>query len=102
MNKDELFLHQQRLLARSSELRLNLIHTAQAFKKPLAAADRTHASLQWLYNNPLWPTSALLMLMLLRPRRAISWGSRAWWAWKTFSRVKKWIDTQRLQGISAK
>lgn len=99
MNNDELFLRQQRLLMRSSELRLNFINTAQVIKKPLAAADHVQAGLKWLYHNPQWPISALLLLAILRPQRALSWGTRAWWTWKTFKRAKRWIGAQPQQGI---
>ena len=97
MNNDELLLRQQRLLARSSQLRLALADQAQVFKRPLAVADQAQASLQWLYRNPQWPLGALLVLVVLRPRRAILWGGRLWWAWNTFKRAQNWIATIPLQ-----
>lgn len=93
---DELFLRQQRLLARSSHLRLEMTGAVQAFKKPLAVADVVQARLQWLYRNPQWPLGALLALMILRPRRVFYWGGRVWWAWKAFKRAKMWINAQFL------
>ena len=102
MSNDELFLRQQRLLARSSELRIQLQSTAQVFKKPLSAVDRTQAALQWLYRNPQWPLGSLLVLAILRPRRSIIWANRAWRAWKLYTRAKIWINAQPLQGIFVK
>lgn len=96
MDIDELFLRQQRLLARSSQLRLHMADVVQEFKKPLAIADSVQACLQWLYHNPLWPLSTLLVVVVLRPRRVISWGGRAWWAWKAFKRAKMWINARSL------
>ena len=97
MNNDELLLRQQRLLARSSQLRLALADQAQVFKRPLAVADQAQASLQWLYRNPQWPLGALLVLVVLRPRRVIVWGGRLLGAWNTFNRVQNWIATLPLQ-----
>lgn len=100
MNNDELLLRQQRLLMRSSELRLNLADQAQVFKRPLAVADQAQAGLQWLYRNPQWPLGALLALVVLRPRRAIILGGRFWWAWGAFKRVRNWMATLPLQRFS--
>lgn len=102
MNKDELLVRQQTLLARSSKLRHDLITTAQVFKKPLAVIDGAKAGLQWLYRHPQWPLSAILVLIVLRPKRAISWGGRAWSTWQTYKRVQNWIATQTAQDISRK
>lgn len=97
MNNDELALRQQRLLARSAELRLTLTNQGQVFKTPLALVDQVQAGLQWLYRNPQWPLGALLALVVLRPRRAILWGGRFWWAWKTLSRAQKWVAATSRQ-----
>lgn len=91
MNNDELVLRQQRLLARSAELRLTLTSQGQVFKTPLALVDQAQAVLQWLYRNPQWPLGALVALVVLRPRRAILWGGRLWWSWKMLRRAQKWI-----------
>lgn len=97
MNNDELILRQQRLVARSAELRLTLTNQGQVFKKPLAMADQAQAGLQWLYRNPQWPLGAMLVLVVLRPRRVILWGGRLWWAWKTFNRAQKWMAAMPRQ-----
>ena len=97
MNKNELVLRQQRLLLRSAQLRLTLADQAQVFKRPLAVADQAQANLQWLYRNPQWPLGALLVLVVLRPRRAILWGGRLWWALKTFNRARNWMTSMPLQ-----
>lgn len=99
MNNDELVLRQQRLLARSAELRLTLTSQGQVFKTPLALVDQAQAGLQWLYRNPQWPLGALVALVVLRPRRAIIWGGRLWWAWKTFKRAQKWVATLPVQRL---
>ena len=100
MSHDELALRQQRLLVRSAQLRLALAEQTQVFKKPLAVADQARTVLQWLYRNPQWPVGALLVLLVLRPRRAIVWGGRLWWAWGRFKRARAWLATRPLQRIS--
>ena len=97
MNNDELILRQQRLLMRSSELRIKLTDQVQVFKKPLALVDQARAGLQWLYRNPQWPLGVLLAIVVLRPRRAIIWSSRLWWAWNSVKRVKRFIAKLPIQ-----
>ena len=100
MNNDELVARQQRLLVRSAQLRLTLADQAQVFKAPLAVADQAQAGLQWLYRNPLWPLGALLLLVIVRPRRTILLGGRLWWAWATFKRVRNWLATHPVQRLT--
>lgn len=99
MNNDELVVRQQRLLMRSTQLRLALADQAQVFKRPLAVADQARSSLQWLNRNPQWPLAALLVLVVLRPGRALLWGGRLWWAWTTFKRARKWMTKLPLQRL---
>ena len=101
MNNDELVLHQQRLLIRSSELRLTLAVQAQVFKRPLAVAEQARRGLQWVYRNPQWPLGALLVLAILRPRRALHWGNRFLWAWGTFKRTRNWIGKLPLYKLTS-
>lgn len=100
MDNDKLVLRQQRLLLRSAELRLNLAGQAQVFKRPLTVASQAQTALQWLSRNPQWPLGSLLVLAVLRPRRAIIWGGRLWWAWRTFKRAQNWIAKLPLQRLS--
>lgn len=97
MNNDELILRQQRLQMRSMQLRLSLAEQVQVLKRPLAIADQTRKSLQWLSKNPKWPLVALLVLIVLRPRRSIIWGGRLWWAWSTTRRMRDWLAKQPLK-----
>ena len=100
MNNDELLLRQQRLLVRSAELRLNFSNQAQVLKTPLALADQAKTGLQWLYHHPQWPLAALVVLIVIRPRRAIAWSGRLWWGWQTFKRARNWISRLPLQALS--
>lgn len=99
MNRDELALRQQRLLVRSAQLRLALADQAQVLRRPLAVADQAQHGLQWLYRNPQWPMGALVLLVLVRPRRAVVWGGRLWWAWRSFKQAQNWLGKRHLQGL---
>lgn len=100
MNDEELALRQQRLLARSSQLRLALTEQTQALAAPLAMVDRVRCGLLWLYRNPHWPLGALLVLAVLRPRRVLTWGGRFWWAWRLYQRLGKSSASNTIQSRS--
>lgn len=97
MNNDELLLRQQRLVARSAQLRISLADQTQVFRKPLAVVDQARHTLQWLYHHPHWPLGVLLVLFLLRPRRTVLWGGRLWWAWTGFNRARTWLKALTVQ-----
>jgi len=99
MSNDDLVLRQQRLLMRSVGLRSNLTDQAQVFKRPLAVADQARAALQWLYRNPQWPLGALVVVAVLKPRRAIIWSGRFLLAWRSFKRVQNWISKLPMQTL---
>lgn len=101
MNNDELVVRQQRLLVRSAQLRLVLADQAQVLRRPLAVVDRAQSGLQWLYRNPQWPLGALVLLLLVRPRRAIVWGGRLLWGWKTFKQTQNWLAKQSVPSLTS-
>ena len=93
MSPDELRLRQQSLLIRSTELRLQLNADLQRLQGPAAVADRVRSVLLWLYQNPLWPAGALVLLLVLKPARALVWTGKIWWLWKSAGLVRRWRDT---------
>ncbi len=95
MNNLDLVLRQQRLLLRSAQLRASLSQSAQAIQTPLNLMDGARASIQWLYNHPLYPSIALGALVLLKPRRALRWGQRLWSGWLTFQRVRQYLQAPK-------
>lgn len=96
MNNDDLTVRQQQLLARSAQLRMVLADQAQVLQRPLAMADQARGGLQWLYRNPQWPLGVLALLVLVRPRRAMTWGGRLWWAWKAYKQTQHWLAKQPI------
>lgn len=97
MSNHDLIQRQQQLLVRSAQLRLSLADQTEVLRRPLAAVDAAQSGLQWLYRNPQWPLAALTLVVLLRPQRAMVWGSRLWWGWKTFKRVQDWLARPALR-----
>jgi hypothetical protein len=84
-----LALRRERLLARSAVLREHLAADGQVLVAPLAAADQVHAGLRWLRAHPEWPLAAGVLLVALRPGRALRLASRAWWAWRLYRRGRR-------------
>ncbi|MBI3531266.1 MAG: hypothetical protein HY068_02095 [Burkholderiales bacterium] len=87
----ELAARQQQLLIRSAELRVTLAHQSQTLQGPLALADQAVSSVHWLRSHPQWPLGALLLLAVLRPRRALVWAGRLWWGWGLYQRTRSWL-----------
>lgn len=85
---------QHRLLRRSTELRGRLAADAVVLRRPLALADRVREGWRWLRAHPEVPLAALVVVAVLRPRRAWRWGLRAWSGWLTLRRLQR-----RLQGF---
>ncbi len=96
MNNNDLFLRQQRLLLRSAQLRLDLAEQTQVLKKPFAWVDRLSSGALWVRRNPQWPVGLLFALSLTRPRMAWRWGSRLWWGWKAYARIRQWAHNQSV------
>ena len=94
MQDDELVLRRQQLLTRSAELRLALAVQTRVLRKPLGLVDRAREALQWLADHPAWPAGAALVLVLLRPRNALKWGGRVWWAWQSYKQARAWVAKQ--------
>ena len=90
-----LAVRQQMLLVRSAELRGRLAADAAVLQRPLAAADRVRTAWRWLQYHPAAPLTALVVVVILRPRRALRWSLQAWSAWRAWRQLKL-----RLQAIA--
>jgi hypothetical protein len=91
MDNLDLIQRQQELLVRSAHLRRDLADQSQILQRPFAVVDSARSGLQWLRRNPQWPLAALTLVVLVRPRRAMVWGGRLWWAWKTVKGAQDWL-----------
>ena len=90
MNRDDPQQRQQLLLIRSTELRFQLRGSLDSMQRPAAWLDQTRSVVVWLYQHPAWPLAGLVLLLLRRPRRIISWSGRLWWLWKTARQLQSW------------
>ena len=81
---------QQQLLIRSTELRYQLRGSLDSLHAPAAALDSVVAGASWLRQNPAWPLACIALMVVLKPRRAISWGSKLWWMWRGARQVQNW------------
>lgn len=89
----DLAARQQALRLRSAELRIQLSEQANnTLQRPLAFVDKAHAGFIWLKQHPEWPTGALLLLVVLRPRRAVRLVTLAWSGWRTLQGARNWLD----------
>jgi hypothetical protein len=92
MSPNELQLRQQRLLIRSTELRLQLRADLHSLQRPAAWADQIKAGLLWLSQHPQWPAGVLALLLILKPKRALAWTGKLWWMWKSARTLRHWRD----------
>lgn len=93
MTPNELQQRQQHLLIRSTELRLQLRSDLQSLQRPAAVADQVGAGLAWLYQHPQWPAGVLVLLLVLKPKRALAWTGKLWWLWKSARVLRHWRAT---------
>jgi hypothetical protein len=85
----ELALRQQLLLLRSAELRASAADDLLALQPPLRWADRARDGWQWVKGHPAVPLTAVAVIALLRPRRALRWSLKAWGAWRMWRRLRR-------------
>ncbi len=97
MRPDDVHLRQQRLLIRSTELRLVLHKDLQGLQRPAAWADQVKAGFTWLYQHPKWPIIGLVLLLVLKPSRFVVWTGRLWWLWKSALTLRRLRDVVMLR-----
>ena len=97
-----LAVRQQQLLARSAYLRLQVTQDMAPWQSRLGQVDRARAAVatgwQWLRAHPEVPAGAAVLLMLLRPKRALAlawrWGRRGWLGWQIWRRVQRQAEAR--------
>lgn len=94
----DLALRRQALLQRSAALREGLAYQSVALEAPLAAADRVHEGARWLYRQRAWLAGGLVVVLVVRPRRAWRLVRFSWWAWRSARRVQPWLAAAGLIG----
>lgn len=94
-SRDELLRRRGELIARSRQLRADWGQQAQGLRPTLAVADRARAGLQWLIDNPQWPIGAIVVLVVLRPRRVFRVAGLAWSGYGVYRRVRRVLNVPR-------
>ena len=99
-----LALRQQQLLSRSAQLRRQVAVNMAPWQLRLGQVDQVRAAVsngwQWLRAHPEVPAGAAALLLLLRPKRALSlawrWGRRGWLGWQIWSRVQRQAEARGI------
>jgi hypothetical protein len=77
------------LLARAAVERERVSAQLGAWEAPLVLVDKSIEAMRTLRRHPQWIVAAVVVLAVLRPRRALGWarnGLIAWRAWRWISR----------------
>ena len=73
-----------------------LLACPRAFRQAVRQlADRVRDGVHWLVEHPQWPLSAALILVVLRPRRALRWATFAWQGYSLYRRVQRGLPRPR-------
>ena len=86
-----------RLMARAAVERERLSVQLQAWETPLALVDKTFAAARYIGRHPQWIGGAMVLLVVLRPRRALSWARNGLIVWRAW----RWISAS-LRGLTAR
>ena len=97
----DLALRRERLLLRSAALRTTLGDQSVVLEAPLAAADRVSAGAHWLYRQRAWLIGGLVVVLVLKPRRAWRVARFGWWLWRSSRRALPWLMAAGLLEPSA-
>ncbi|RZI86100.1 MAG: hypothetical protein EOP38_02760 [Rubrivivax sp.] len=86
---DELSIRKRGLQSQSADLRHALVVTgSQALSPAFHALDRVAAGGHWVRTHPIVLVGIAALLIKQRPRRLLSWGIRAWGAWRLWRKVR--------------
>jgi hypothetical protein len=84
---DDVLRRRAALVARSEGLRRGLAEQSLVLVRPLSWADRARAVGRWCAQRPLLFGAVVTLATVLRPRRALTWATRAWAGWRLLQRV---------------
>lgn len=96
-----LALRQQRLQMRSEMLRAQITQQAGALEAPLAAADQVRAWARWLHAQRAWIAGAVVVVLVVRPRRAWRVAMLGWRLWRVSRRMRAWLAVAGILARSA-
>jgi hypothetical protein len=91
-DRAEVLLKRERLIQRSEQLRTAWSQQVQVLHKPLGVADKARSATQWLLQHPEWPLGVAVLLVVLRPGRALRWAGFAWQGYGVYRRVQRVLN----------
>lgn len=89
-----LAMERERLLARSALLRDRVTEQAAVLTPVLTLGDRVSDAVRWGRSHPALLASALVVVVVLRPRFVWRWALRGWTSWQLVRRLHR-----RFQGV---
>lgn len=96
----DLYLQQGRLLERIAVQRADLRRQLEPIHRAAQLADSALAVLkqtvQTLQSTPLLVSAAVVMLVLLKPKRAWAWGMQGLWLWRSWQRLQRGLPFWHL------
>ncbi len=90
----ELAERRERLVALAAMQRSEFSRNLSPVKLGCSVADKGIAVARYLQQHPAMVAGGVGLLVALRPRRAIYWLKRGWFAWRMVQKLR-----QRLSGI---
>lgn len=82
-----------RLVERAARERAGVAHALESWAQPLAFVDRCIGAVRFVIARPPLVAGAVLLLALLRPRRAFKWARRGVAIWQGY----RWL-TRKAAG----
>jgi hypothetical protein len=96
MNNKLLELAQKRehLIQEAAEQRVQLAQAMDAWRKPLALADKGVAAVTFIKKHPIWMAGgSAILLKVLQPTGVGKWVSRGWVAWQLVRKLSVWRES---------
>ena len=93
--RDELIQRREQLRYRSAQLRQEWRQQVEVLRRPLGRVDQARAATHWMAQHPEWPLGAAVLIVLLRPGRALRWAGYAWQGYGVYRRVQKLLAAPR-------
>ena len=98
MNRvSEILARRAHLMARAAVERERISVQLHAWEAPLVLVDKGIAAARYVRRNPQWIVAAVVVLTVLRPRRALAWARNGLIAWRAW----RWIS-QSLRGLATR
>lgn len=85
----ELAVRRGRLLAEIDAQRDELRRLTQPVRRTLGVADSAVRGVRYLQARPEYVGTAVVVLLILSPRRAIRWARRGFFVWRTWRSVRR-------------